>query len=82
VGMYSPVNITRMATSTSSGIPTMASNGNNKVPGGACCKPSDQPRDAARWEEYSGLDENSLTTICRCDGRAKGIAREHQNGFL
>jgi len=28
------------------------------------------------------LDENSLTTFCRCDGRAKGIAREHQNGFF
>jgi hypothetical protein len=47
-----------------------------------CCKPSDQPRDTARWEECSGLDEKSLTTFCRCDGRAKGIAREHQNGFL
>ena len=47
-----------------------------------CCKPSDQPRDAARREECSGLDEKSLTTFCRCDGRAKGIAREHQHGFL
>ena len=47
-----------------------------------CCKPSDQPRDAARREECSGLDEKSLTTFCCCDGRAKGFAREHQNGFL
>ncbi len=39
----------------------------------ACCKPSDQPRDAARWEECSSLDEKSLTTFCRCDGRAKGV---------
>jgi len=46
-----------------------------------CCKPSDQPRDAARREECSDRDEKSLTTFCRCDGRAKGIAREHQNGF-
>jgi len=48
---------------------------------GLCCKPSDQPRDAAQREECSGLDEKSLTTFCRCDERAKGIAREHQNGF-
>ncbi len=47
-----------------------------------CCKPSDRPRDTARREEFSGLDEKSLTTFCRCDGRAKGIAREHQNGFF
>jgi len=46
-----------------------------------CCKPSDQPRDAARREECSDLDKKSLTTFCRYDGRAKGIAREHQNGF-
>jgi len=38
-----------------------------------CCKPSDQPRDAARREECSSLDEMSFTTFCRCDGRAKGI---------
>jgi len=25
--------------------------------------------------------KKSLTTFCRCDGRAKGIAREHHNGF-
>ncbi len=32
----------------------------------ACCpKPSDQPRDAARREECSDLDEKSLTTFCR-----------------
>jgi hypothetical protein len=30
-----------------------------------CCKPSDQPRDAARQEEWSDLDEKSLTTFCR-----------------
>ncbi len=30
-----------------------------------CPKPSDQPRDAARWEECSDLDEKSLTTFCR-----------------
>ncbi len=47
-----------------------------------CCKPCDQPRDTARQEECSGLDEKSLCTFCHCDGRAKGIAREHQNGFL
>jgi len=33
-----------------------------------CCKPSDQPRDAARWEECLDLDEKSLTTFCHCDG--------------
>jgi len=38
-----------------------------------CCKPSAQPRDAARREECSSLDEKSFTTFCRCDGRAKGI---------
>jgi hypothetical protein len=38
-----------------------------------CPKPSDQPRDAARREECSKLDEKSLTTFCRCDGRAKGF---------
>jgi len=38
-----------------------------------CCMPSDQPRDAARREECSDPDEKSLTTFCRCDGRAKGI---------
>ena len=48
---------------------------------GSCCKPSNQPRDAARREECSNLDEKSLTIFYRCDGRAKGIAREHQNGF-
>ncbi len=31
----------------------------------ACPKPSDQPRDAARGEECSDLDEKSLTTFCR-----------------
>ncbi len=30
-----------------------------------CPKPSDQPRDAARREECSDLDEKSLTTFCR-----------------
>ena len=30
-----------------------------------CCKPSDQPRDAAQREECSDLDEKSLTTFCR-----------------
>ena len=39
----------------------------------ACPKPSDQPRDAARREECSDLDEKSLTTFCRCEGKAKGI---------
>jgi hypothetical protein len=29
-----------------------------------CCKPSVQPRDAARREECSDLDEKSLTTFC------------------
>ena len=29
-----------------------------------CCKPSDQPRDTARREECSDLDEKSLTTFC------------------
>jgi len=38
-----------------------------------CCKPFDQPRDAAWQEECSDLDEKSLTTFCRCDGRGKGI---------
>jgi hypothetical protein len=47
-----------------------------------CCKPSVQPRDAAQREECSDLDEKSLTTFCHCDGRAKGIAKEHQNGIL
>ncbi len=28
-----------------------------------CCKPSDQPRDAARQEECSDLDEKSVTTF-------------------
>ena len=46
-----------------------------------CCKPSDQPRDAARQEECLDLDEKSLTTFCRYDGRAKRIARVHHNGF-
>ena len=39
----------------------------------ACCKPSDQPRDAAQREECSDLDEKSFNYFCRCDGRAKGI---------
>jgi hypothetical protein len=30
-----------------------------------CPKPSDQPRDAARREECSDLEEKSLTTFCR-----------------
>ena len=30
---------------------------------GTCPKPSDQPRDAARREECSDLDEKSLTTF-------------------
>jgi hypothetical protein len=30
----------------------------------SCPKPSDQPRDAARQEECSDLDEKSLTTFC------------------
>ncbi len=30
-----------------------------------CCKPSDQPRDAAQWEECLDLDELSLTTFRR-----------------
>ncbi len=34
---------------------------NNKLP--VCPKPSDQPRDAARREECSDLDEKSLTTF-------------------
>jgi len=42
---------------------------------------SDQPRDTARWEECLDLDEKSLTTFCRYDGRVKGIAREHQHEF-
>jgi len=31
--------------------------------GGECCRPSDQPRDAARREECLDLDEKSLTTF-------------------
>ncbi len=31
----------------------------------ACPRPSDQPRDAARREECSDLDEKSLPTFCR-----------------
>ncbi len=41
---------------------------NQKPPaneGKHCCKPSDQPRDAAQREECSDLDEKSLTTFCR-----------------
>ena len=38
-----------------------------------CHRPPDQPRDAARREECSDLDEKSFNYFCRCDGRAKGI---------
>ncbi len=37
----------------------------------SCIKPFDQPRDAARWEECSDLDEKNLLLLRRC-GRAKG----------
>ena len=47
-----------------------------------CHRPSDQPRDAARWEECSDLDEKSLNYFCVVVGGQKGFAREHQNGFL
>jgi hypothetical protein len=48
----------------------------------ACPRPSDQPRDAARWEECSDLDEKSLTTFCCWDERAKGNAGEHLMDFM
>ncbi len=38
-----------------------------------CHRPPDQPRDAARWEECSDLDEKSFNYFCCCDGRVKGI---------
>ena len=46
-----------------------------------CHRPSDQPRDAARWEECSGLYEKSLTTFCCCDGRAKGLLESTKMDF-
>ncbi len=36
-----------------------------------CPKPSDQPRDAARREECSDLDEKSLTTFCMLSEEGK-----------
>jgi hypothetical protein len=50
--------------------------------GEGCPKPSDQPRDAARREECSDLDEKSLTTFCRLDERAKGSDGDHLNDFI
>ena len=42
-----------------------------------CPKPSSQPRDAARREECSQLDEKSLTTFLLLNGRAKGSGAVH-----
>ncbi len=47
-----------------------------------CPKPPDQPRDAARREECSDLEEKSLTTFCRWDGRVKGSDGDHLNDFM
>ncbi len=46
-------------TGHSSAVPTKDSSTDEEK----CCKPSDQPSDAARREECSGLDEKSLTTF-------------------
>jgi len=46
------------------------------------CRPPDQPRDPARREECSDLDEKSLTNFGVIVGGRKGFAREHPNKFL
>jgi len=45
-------------------------------------RPPDQPRDAARWEECSDLDEKSFDYVCVVVGEWKGFAREHQKVFF
>ncbi len=46
-----------------------------------CCKPSDQPRDAARQEECSNRMKRVLLLFVVVMGGRKGFARGHQNGF-
>ena len=46
-----------------------------------CCKPSDQPRDAARREECSNRMKRVFLLFIVVTGGRKGFAREHQNGF-
>ena len=48
---------------------------------GFCPKPPIQPRDAARREECSQLDEKSLTTFSLLNGRAKGSDGDRLNDF-
>jgi hypothetical protein len=47
-----------------------------------CPKPPIQPRDAARREECSQLDEKSLTTFSLLNGRAKGSDVDRLNDFM
>ncbi len=63
-------------------IPTNRSSDLSRPMCWLCCKPSDQPRDAARREECSDLDEKSLTTFCCWDERAKGSDWDHLNDFM
>ena len=46
-----------------------------------CPKPSDQPRDAARREECSDLDEKSLTTFVVETGGQKGLLESTKMDF-
>ncbi len=48
----------------------------------SCSKPFNQPRDAARQEECSDLDEKRFNYFYGVVEGRKGFAREHQNGFL
>jgi len=47
-----------------------------------CCKPSDQPRDAARREECSDRDEKSLNTFVVVMGGRKGLLESTKMDFM
>ncbi len=47
-----------------------------------CPNPSDQPRDAARREECSDLDEKSLTTFCSLSEEGKRSDGDRLNDFM
>ncbi len=46
------------------------------------CRPPDQPRDAARREECSDLDEKSLTTFVVVMGGRKGLLESTKMDFM
>ena len=53
----------------------------NCRPNEACCKPSDQPRDAARREECSDLDEKSLILFVVVMRERKGLLESTKMDF-